>query len=162
MAAVDYFLKVGDLKGESEDAEFKEHIQIESFSFGETQSGTQGFGGGGGAGKVQMQDFHFVMKLNSASPFLFDACAQGEHFKKATLHCRKAGKGQQVFLIWEMEDVLVSSYQTGGSGGGDIVPIDQVSLSFGKISIDYKKQKKDGGMETVAKKSYDLKQSKAA
>ena len=160
MAAVDYFLKIGDIKGESEDEQFKEHIQVESFSFGETQSGTQSFGGGGGAGKVQMQDFHFVMKLNSASPFLFDGCAQGEHYKKATLSCRKAGKGQQVFLTWEMEDVLVTSYQTGGSAGADVVPVDQVSLGFGKITIEYKKQKKDGGMESVGKKSYDLKKNK--
>ena len=98
MAAVDYFLKIeGVDKGESPDAQYKGSdgwIQIESWSFGASQGGTMQFGGGRGAGKVSMQDFHFTMKVNTASPKLFLACCSGEHFKKATVHARKAGKKQ--------------------------------------------------------------------
>ena len=85
MAVVDYFLKLEGIDGESEDKTHSKEIHIESWSFGEQQSGTMAHGGGGGAGKVQMHDFHFVMKTNAASPKLFLACASGEHIKKAVL-----------------------------------------------------------------------------
>ena len=98
MAAVDYFLKIDGIDGESMDHKHMGEIQIESWSFGETQAGSHSSGGGGGAGKVQMQDFHFVMKVSKASPKLFLACATGQHIKKAVFVCRKAGKDQQEFL----------------------------------------------------------------
>ena len=70
MAHVDYFLKIEGIDGESADAKHKGDIQLESFSWGETNSGSHSSGGGGGAGKVSMQDFHFVMTANKASPKL--------------------------------------------------------------------------------------------
>ncbi len=42
-----------------------------------------------------MQDFHFVMKTNKASPKLLLCCANGEHINEATLVCRKAGKDRR-------------------------------------------------------------------
>ena len=95
MAQVDYFLKIAGVDGESGDDKHKGEIDVESFSWGETQSGTAGHGSGGGAGKVQAQDFHFVKKLDKASSSLFIACATGEHFKSAILTARKAGGEQQ-------------------------------------------------------------------
>lgn len=161
MATVDYFLKIDGIDGESQDATHKSEIQLESWSFGESQQGTMAYGGGGGAGKVQMQDFHFVMKTNKASPHLFVKCASGEHIKAATLTCRKAGKEQQEFLKWTFSDLLVSSFQTSGSGSGDVLPMDQISLNFSKVQIDYKEQKSDGTLGGALTKFYDLKQSKA-
>lgn len=161
MAAVDYFLKIEGIPGESQDSKHKGEIDIESFSWGATQSGAHAAGGGGGAGKVSMQDFHFVMKINKASPKLFLACANGEHIKKATLVCRKAGKEQQEFMTVTMSDLLVSSFQTGGSGHGDILPTDQISLNFAKIEFEYKEQKPDGTLGGAVKAGYDLKQNKA-
>ena len=73
MAAVDYFIKLEGIKGESADAKHKDEIDIESWSWGETMASKSGPGGGAGAGKVQMQDFHFVMRLNRASPVLAKA-----------------------------------------------------------------------------------------
>ena len=116
MGAVDYFLKIEGIAGESADSKHKGEIDIQSFSWGATQSGSFAMGGGGGAGKVAMQDFHFVMKMNKASPKLMLACANGEHIKKATLVCRKAGKEQQEYLKVEFGDILVSSYQSLGPG----------------------------------------------
>src|ERR1700753_4105926 len=83
MAAVDYFLKIDGIEGESKDSKHKGEIDLDSWSWGANQSGTYHGGGGGGAGKVAMQDFHFVMKINKASPKLMLACASGEHIKKA-------------------------------------------------------------------------------
>ncbi len=161
MAAVDYFLKIDGIEGESQDSKHKADIDVESWSWGESQSGSHSGGGGGGAGKVSMQDFHFVMKVNKSSPKLLLACANGEHIKKATLVCRKAGKEQQEFLKITFSDLLVSSYQTGGSGHGDILPTDQISLNFAKIEYEYKEQKPDGTLGGAVKAGYDLKANKA-
>src|SRR5688572_14489207 len=85
MAAVDYFLKIDGVDGESTDDKHKGEIDVESFSWGVTQTGTFSHGGGGGAGKVALQDFHFTMKVSKASPTLFLACASGQHYKTATV-----------------------------------------------------------------------------
>jgi type VI secretion system secreted protein Hcp len=160
MAAVDYFLKLDGIEGESQDSKHKGEIDIESWSWGETQSGTHAGGGGGGAGKVVMQDFHFVMRVNKSSPKLLLACANGQHIKEATLLCRKAGKEQQEFLKIKFSDLLVSSYQTGGSSG-DVVPTEQISLNFAKIEYEYKEQKPDGSLGGAVKAGYNLKENKA-
>jgi type VI secretion system secreted protein Hcp len=137
MAAVDYFLKIDTIPGESQDATHKGEIQLESWSWGETQQGTQAYGAGGGAGKVAMQDFHFVMKTNKASPLLFLACANGQHIPKATLTARKAGKEAQEYLKWIFTDLLISSYQTGGSAhSGDAVPTDQISFNLPRLMLN--------------------------
>ncbi len=158
--AVDYFLKLDGIDGESPDSKHKGDIEIMSFSWGASQTGSHSAGGGGGAGKVSVQDFHFVMGLNKASPKLFLACATGEHIKKAVLILRKAGTDQQEYLKVTMSDLLVSSYQTGGSSGGGAVPTDQISLNFAKVEFEYKEQKPDGSLGGAIKAGYDLKANK--
>ena len=111
----------------------------------------------GGAGKVSMQDFHYTIPINKSTPKLFLACATGEHIKSATLTCRKAGKTQQEFLKWKFTDLLISSYNTGGSGGADVLTIDQVSFNFTKIEISYAPQKQDGSLDAAIPAGYDLK-----
>jgi type VI secretion system secreted protein Hcp len=156
MAAVDYFLQISGVEGESTDAKHKGWLDVDSWSWGESQTGGGGSGGGGGAGKVSMQDFHFVTKVRKASPKLFLACAGGQHLKEAKLVARKAGKGQQEFLSWTFSDLLVSSYQTGGHEGTE-VPVDQVSLNFAKIKVEYRAQKSDGSLEPAISAGWDVK-----
>ena len=161
MAAVDYFLKIDVVPGESQDAKHKEEIQILSFSFGERQSGTMAFGGGGGAGKVQMQDFHFMMNVNKASPKLFLVCAQGDHIKSVVLTARKAGKDQQDYLKVTFTDVIVSQYQVNGDAHANSLPVDSIALNFAAIEIEYKQQKADGTLGPATKVKYDLKAMKS-
>lgn len=160
MAAVDYFLKIKGIEGESKDDKHKNEIDLESWSWGASQSGTHAGGGGGGAGKVSMQDFHFVMKMNKATPKLFLACANGKHIDEALLTCRKAGEKQQEYLVIKFTDLLVSSYQTGGSAHGDVIPTDQISFNFAKIEFEYKEQQKDGSLGGAIKAHYDVKTNK--
>ncbi len=161
MAAVDFFLILDGISGESHDHKMKSKgaIDVESWSWGETQMGTHS-GGGGGAGKVAMQPFHFVQKVNKATPEMMLACAEGRHIKLAELICRKAGKDQQEFLTIKLHDLLVSSYQTGGSGHSDIVPTDQFSLDFAKIELNYRPQKQDGTLDAAVQASWDRKANK--
>jgi type VI secretion system secreted protein Hcp len=159
MAAFDFFLKFDGIKGESTDAKHKDEIDVESWSWGETHAAA-GPGGGGGAGKVAMQDFHFTMRQNTASIGLMKACATGEHIKSATLTGRKAGKDQLEYLTYKFQDLLVSSFQTGGSELADVPPIDQVSFNFAKIAVDYRPQQRDGTLAPPVHFGFDLKQNK--
>jgi len=147
MAQVDYFLKIDGVEGESTDSKHAKEIELESWSFGGTNAGSFSSGGGGGTGKVALGDFNFVKKTDKSSAKLLTACCTGEHITKgATLVCRKAGKDQQEFLTIVLSPVIVSSYQTGGSAGSDVIPMDQVSLNFGKVEYKYKEQKPDGSL----------------
>jgi type VI secretion system secreted protein Hcp len=158
MALVDYFLKIEGVPGESQDSKHKGEIEIESWSWGASQTGTATHGGGLGAGKVSMQDFHFVMKVNKSSPLLMRACASGEHIKSAILTCRKAGKDQQEYLKITFNDLMVSKYETGGTNSADVVPLDQLALNFTKVEFEYKEQKPDGTLGGAVKAFYDMKQ----
>ena len=160
MAAVDYFLQISGVAGESTDAKHKGWIDVDSWSWGENRPVSPAVGGGGGAGKVQFQDLHFVSRVSKASPKLFLACATGEHFKEARLVGRKAGKSQQEFLTFTFVDVLVTAYQAGGAEGGDVQPGDQVSLNFAKIKFEYRAQKADGSLDPPITAGFDVKSNK--
>lgn len=156
--AIDYFMKIDGIPGESQDSKHKGEIDVQSWSWGLSNSGAAG--GGGGAGKVSFQDLHFVTNLSKASPKLLEGCAAGTHFKQGVLAARKAGKAQQEFFTITMSDLLVTSYQTGGSAQTQILPVDQVSLNFSKVVVEYKEQKADGTLGGSIKAGWDIKANK--
>jgi type VI secretion system secreted protein Hcp len=158
--AADNFLKVTGAAGESQDKDHAGEIEVLSWSFGESNSGTAASGGGAGAGKVNFQDFTFSATMGKHTPCLAKACATGTHIDSAVLVCRKAGGGQQEFLKITFTDFLVSSYQTGGSSGGE-VPIETFSFNYSKIEMAYKEQKADGSLGGATQFAYDLKKSAA-
>ncbi|HUO81019.1 MAG TPA: type VI secretion system tube protein Hcp [Steroidobacteraceae bacterium] len=162
MAAADYFLKLDGITSESRDDKHKGEIEIASFSWGESNAGTAGFGGGQGAGKVAAGDFTFVKRFDKASPQLFIACATGSHYKTGTLTVRKAGGGQQEYLKFNFEEVFISSYNVAGGGGGgtDSVPMDTFSINFASLEVIYKEQKADGTLGGEAKQKYNFAENK--
>jgi type VI secretion system secreted protein Hcp len=155
MAAVDYFLKLDGIEGESRDAKHRNEIEIESFSWGLHQTGDLSSGGGAGSGKAQLDDISFVAGTSKASPKLFLSCASGQHIKEALLTVRKAGEQQAEFYKLTLTDVLVSSYANGGAD--DDVPVDQFSLNFAKIEVAYYPQKDDGSLDAPVVAGWDLK-----
>ncbi|RDJ24961.1 Hcp1 family type VI secretion system effector [Bosea caraganae] len=158
----DFLLEIDGIKGESHDSKHKDTIEIDSFSWGNTNSGSHGAGAGGGAGKVSFQDVHFTTHVNKASPKLMQFCATGEHIKKAVLFVRKQGKDQQEAYTVTLEDLLVSSYQSGGSNGSGSVPVDQFSLNFTKIKFEYKPQKADGSLDGAITGTWNVKTNKTS
>ena len=161
MASVDYFLKIAGIPGESQDHKHKDEIDISSWSWGASQSGTMGYGGGGGAGKVSMQDFHFTMRVNKSTPKLILAMSNGTHIPECTLTLRKAGKEQQEFMKIKFSDVIISSYQTGGSGG-EMDGSESCSFNYTKIEYEYKPQKKDGTLDGPVAFNWDVKANKGS
>jgi type VI secretion system secreted protein Hcp len=154
--AVDMFLKLDGIPGESRDSKHKGEIEIESFSWGASNSGSAAHGSGGGAGKVAMQDFSFVTRVSKASPELLLACATGTHIRQGLLTVRGSGERQQEFLKVTMSDILISSWKQEGTAG-DEVPMDQVSMNFSKIRVDYTEQSLAGGAGETTSAGWDVK-----
>jgi type VI secretion system secreted protein Hcp len=148
--AFDCFLKIDGIDGESQDDRHAREIDVLSFSWGESNAGAAAHGGGAGAGKVSMQDFHFTMRFNRASPLLARACATGQHIRSAVLTCRKPGASAGAsaaaavvpatsvvdvgpvdapvaaagdgFIKFTLTDLLVSSYKTGAGPQPNLAP----------------------------------------
>jgi type VI secretion system secreted protein Hcp len=139
--AVDMFLKIGDIKGESKDSQHRDWIEVSSFSWGMSQSGVAADrpGSGAGAGKVSVQDISITKRLDKSSPLLMRSCATGQHIKEATLNLSRTKNDQQTYYVITLTDVLVSSYSPACSeGGAENVPVEAVTLNFSKIQTVYK------------------------
>jgi type VI secretion system secreted protein Hcp len=156
--ATEIFAKIGDIKGESVDAKHKDEIEVLSFSWGVANSGSTGTGGGGGAGKVTFQDLLIVHDIDNATPALLQACATGRHIPDATITHRKAGKGQQEYLIVKLNDVTITAVSHGGAE--DQPYAESVSLKFAKVDLHYRKQRPDGTFDEGQHFKFDLKASK--
>ncbi len=159
--ASDYLLEIEGIKGDSADSKHKGTIEVQSFSWGASNMGSSGSGGGGGAGKVSIQDFHFTAPVSSASPNLFLRCADGKHIKKAVLFARKQGGEQHDYYKVTLEDLIVSSYQTGGHDGSGSIPTDQVSINAVRWKLEFAPQKPDGTVGTFVSGGWDISQNKA-
>ena len=153
--AVDIFLQVGALKGESKDSVHKDKIDILAWSFGCSNSGTAHVGGGAGAGKVNVQDISCTKYIDKTSPDLMLAACNGKHFPDALLIVRKAGEKPVEYLKIKMTDVLITSISTGGSGGEDRLT-ENVSLNFAKFKLDYTPQKQDGSADATVSMGWDI------
>src|ERR1051326_9237845 len=156
--AADIFAKLGDIKGESLDDKHKDESEVLSYSWGVSNAGSMGYGSGGGEGKASFHDLSFTHKIDKASPVLVQAGPTGAPLKDATITHRKAGKGQQDFLIFKMNDLVVTGVTTGDSEEGQL---ETVSLAFAKIDLEYRPQKPDGSLDAGIHFKYDLKAHKA-
>jgi type VI secretion system secreted protein Hcp len=157
--AIDVFLKITGIPGESKDSKHKDEIDIFSFSWGLAQAEATGHAGGSGAaaGKANFSDFNFMVPVSKASPKLFLACAKGDHIADARLTLRKAGENPVEFLVYNLSDCQVTSYQESASSE---LPTDSFSLSYGKIEISYKEQNEKGGLGDETRAGWDLKQNR--
>ena len=154
MAQVDYCLKIEGIEGDS--ASMKGAIDVNSFSWGESNQAMAGQG----AGKVQMQDAHFTMPINKASVKIAEFCAKGTPITKAVLTCRRGpGNPPLEFLKYTFEQGFVSSYQTSGSDGS-ILPNDSFSLNFGKVEIAYQEGDKNNRGKGWISMKYNVKEGK--
>ncbi len=146
--ALDMFLNLGPtIKGETHDSVQKKtnDIDILSWSWGMSQSGTTHTGGGGGAGKASFQDISITKYVDSASNGLMTALAKGTHIAEAKLLVRKAGEGQQKYILITMKEVMVTSLSTGGSGDSDRLT-ENLSLNFAEVKYEYTQQDGKGSM----------------
>lgn len=153
--AVDMFIKIGDIAGESQDAKHGKEIDVLSWSWGMSNSGSAHAGGGAGSGKVSVQDLSFTKWVDASSPKLMLACCNGKHYDSALLTVRKAGEKPVEYIKVKMTEVLITSVTTGGSGGEDRLT-ENVSLNFGEVNLDYTPQDTKGAAGTAIPFSWDI------
>jgi type VI secretion system secreted protein Hcp len=151
--AVDIFLDLDGVQGESKDKDFKDKIDIFSFSWGASNTGSGHYGHGSGAGKGVISDLSVMTQMGKHTPTLYKFCMQGKHIAKGTLSARKAaGDNPLVYGKWEMEEILITSIQTSGSGE---IPTESISLNFRKIHHTYHEQSATGSDEAAPEVTID-------
>ncbi|MGH8444677.1 MAG: Hcp family type VI secretion system effector [Solimonas sp.] len=155
--AVDMFLKLDGIKGESKDSKHAGEIEILGWGWAVNQQTIVGAGGGAGAGKVQISDLKMSKKVDAASPNLIASCCGGKHFKTATLTVRKAGGSQQDYLKLNLEEVFITAVEPEGVSAD--VPTESLSLNFGKFKYAYSPQKPDGSLDAAIEAGWDVKKN---
>jgi type VI secretion system secreted protein Hcp len=141
--AVDMFLKIEGIKGESADHKHAGEIEVLSWSWGMNQTGTTHTGSGGGAGKANVQDVSITKYVDRSTPILLKHCVAGIHIKEMLLTVRKAGGKPLEYVKLKMKDALVSGLHTAGTGSDERLT-EQVTLNFAMFELEYVPQKADG------------------
>lgn len=142
--AIDMFLDLHGVKGESLDRTHKGKIDILAWNWGVKNTGTFHLAHGGGAGKASFQNISITKYIDAATAELMLSCANGRHFEKAKVIVRKAGQHPLEYLIIDLDRVFVASYATGGRGEDERI-IEDISLNFEKVKVEYVTQTDKGG-----------------
>ena len=160
--AVDMFLKIEGIEGESQDSKHKNEIDLQSWSWGASQQATGHTGGGSGTGRASFQDISFTKFMDKSSPKLLQHLSNGKHIGKAFLVVRKAGEDPLEYLKMELTDIIVTSYQTSGAAGGGELLMENITLNFSKYKFEYTLQDAKGKAAGSVPFSWDIKANKAA
>lgn len=163
MSQVDAFLKLDGIKGESKDAKHKDEIEILNWHWGLTNTGSAHFGGGMGAGKVQVGDIHLIKRVDTSSPVMMKACATGKHIASGMLTVRKSGgeNNQLEYFKVELKDILVSSINASSSEGSPWLS-EEIALNFAEFKVTYTPQDERGGGGAQVEFGYNIAQNKSA
>lgn len=155
---MDAFVKIKDIDGESTDSQHAGWIEVLSYSFGVSNNTAAASAvGGGTTERANFQDISLTKFLDKASVKLAHACASGKHVEEVAIEFMKAvGDKQEKALEVKLTDVVLSSYQLGGSRG-DGLPTDSFSLNYGKIKWTYfELDNKTGASKGNVPKGWDL------
>ncbi|MCC6425511.1 MAG: type VI secretion system tube protein Hcp [Phycisphaerales bacterium] len=158
--AVDIYLKLDGLPGESHDSKHKDWIQVLSFSHGLSMSGSMYSGGGQStSGRVDVSDASVMKRVDKASPKLNWHCCTGTHIKSACIEFCQSTKDKHVFMKYSFEDIVVSSVQPSASSGGDF-PMESLAFRFSKIEWEYTPMDEKGGKLPSSKAWWDVMENK--
>lgn len=140
-AAVDMFLKLGGIKGESVARGHEGDIEVLAWSWG-TSTGTARTTKGL-LPAACVQDLSVTKFIDAATPQIIINGVTGAVVPEAVLAVRKAGDRPTDFLVLRMYQVRVVSYTTGGSGGEDRLT-ENVTIRFDSLRGEYRRQSADG------------------
>jgi type VI secretion system secreted protein Hcp len=155
--ATDIFLKIDDIKGESQDKTHKDEIEVQSWQWGLSQSGSAHTGTGGGSAKVSVQDISITKAVDRATPTLMKFCCSGKHFDKAQLTVRKAGGNKPVeYVKIKLSTVFIAGVSCHGTQGDERLS-ETVTLHFAKFEYEYTPQAADGSAGATIPVTWDIK-----
>jgi type VI secretion system secreted protein Hcp len=145
--AIDVYLQVDGIKGESADSAHVGWIECLSVHWGVKQpkSATASTSGGHTAERAELSEIGIAKLADLASPMLFQASAAGKTYPKAKLEFMRAdgdGKPVKYFEVL-LENVLIGHMALSVSEGN--VLSESLGLKFSKIRVSYTQQKVAGG-----------------
>src|ERR1039457_5526578 len=155
--AVDYYLKLEGIEGESQDSSHKNEIQLLSWSWGASNVSSVAGTGGSGAGKVDLSDFSVMTNFDKSTPKFFKSITKGTHITSGSLAAIKAGADGKPYLKVDFKELFVSSLQLSASSE---IPTVSVSFSYNEIKVDYSMQNEQGNMVSTGPVTYNLKENK--
>jgi len=155
--AVDYFLKLDGVEGESADSNHKNEIQLMSWSWGASQVSSVAGTGGSGAGKADLSDFSLMTYFDKATPKFFKSIGLGTHIGSGTLSAVKSGAQGKPYLKVDFAEIFVTSLQISGSSE---VPTVAISFTYNEIKIDYSVQDEKGNLKSTGPVTYNTKENK--
>lgn len=155
--AVDYFLKLDGIQGESTDQHHKNEIQVMSFSWGGSNVSSVSGTGGSGAGKVDLSDFNVMIYFDKATPKFFKSLCAGAHIKTGELTATKAGEESKPYLKVDFKELFISSLQISASSE---IPTVSVSFTYNEIKMEYSEQAETGILTSTGPITYNLKENK--
>lgn len=156
--AIDVYLQIEGIKGESQDQGHKDWIEIETCHWGihQPKSATASTGGGHTAERAELQEITFSKAADLSSPILMQHCAMGKTVPKAKIEFMRAdGNGTPIkYFEIELENVLIGSISPGIAAG--TILSEHVSLKYSKIKWRYTQQKIGGGSGGSTVGGWDL------
>jgi type VI secretion system secreted protein Hcp len=155
--AVDYYLKLDGIQGESQDTNHKNEIQILSWSWGASQVSSVAGTGGSGAGKADLSDFTVMINFDKSTPKFFKSICAGTHIPTGTLTATKSGADGKPYLKVDFKELFVTHLQMSASSE---VPAVSLALTYNEIKIDYSVQDEKGNLASTGPVTYNLKGNK--
>ncbi|ATX01287.1 type VI secretion system tube protein Hcp [Citrobacter freundii] len=154
------FLKLDDIKGESQAEGFKDQIEIMSFSHNVAMqvtndvSNTERTSGRAHVGEMSLTKF-----VDLSTPKLNEYCCSGKMVKEAVLTlCRNDDGKMLPFIVYTLDNVIISHLSVSGGSGGK--PVETMSLNFTKIKWEITAQKLGGQKEGNVSSVWDMAMNK--
>ena len=162
--AIDVYVQIDGIKGESTDDSHKDWIECQAVDFGVLQpkSATASTGGGHTAERCEHKDITFTKLADLSTPLLLQNSSSGKTIAKAKFEFLRAdGKGERVkYFEIEIENLIISSVSSAVSEGSILT--DVVSLKYSQVKWKYTQQKIGGGAGGNTSGGWDLSKNKVA
>jgi type VI secretion system secreted protein Hcp len=162
--AVDAYLQIEGIKGESADEKHKDWIEVSHVTSGIHQPRAEAISTAGGhtAGKADLSNITFKKMADLSSPILKQHCAMGKTLPRAKFEFMRAdGNGNPIcYYKIELENIMISG-MSSDSGEGGIIG-ETVHLAYSRIKWTYTKQGIKGGTEGTTSGGWDAAANKVS
>lgn len=146
MPAADWYLKIKDIPGESDDASipltglaWDAPAEVGRFTVYPVQRDAASSMAGAreaapetAGGRRMHMPLTIVKEVDKASPKLMEACTKGTHLGDIEVWSRDGGRGT---LRYTLQDAIISSYAISGPSESSSRPIESVSFAYAQIKL---------------------------